>query len=143
MVNEKRLDIKKIMLLVRYHGRLAARNFAVYVPVFFLILSSLLSAYAVTHTLHVKGEKLQISGVVSGEQVLPNGSVEIRPIENAIVDIGGYRTRSGRDGGYELEFWSESVSDIPVVVRDSNQEIIERISFLPNEKTREHNIVFK
>lgn len=130
---------KKYKMLFGYHlrgfwrKRLNALPFTLFTVSLILFISILVPNFA--HRLSILGEwprKLTLCGSVFVEVNDPKYPRRITAC-GATVEIGGYKSKTGAEGEFEIKFVSEPHINIPVIISWSGITVIERVSFEANE----------
>jgi hypothetical protein len=88
-------------------------------------------------------QTLQVSGYVFEQARCPNGTVHSRPIEGAVIEIGGFNTSSNSVGFYKLKFRSQTTMSIPIICRQAGRQIVERFSFPEGKRSAEKELTFQ
>lgn len=85
----------------------------------------------------------EVTGEVLEEVLLSSGEVEFRPIPQALVEIGGFRTRTDNAGNFTLQFRARERRQIPIVVQTQYGDTVERLSFAVGVYEMEKNITVR
>lgn len=88
-------------------------------------------------------ETLNLAGSVYEEVPDKNGKPSLKPIAGAVVEIGGFRVSTNSSGRYELEFYSSTLDDIPVVLNHGGKDDFERITFLPRSLAVQKDFIIR
>src|SRR5258708_3469040 len=139
---------KILVLQLRYSARqffkytMSRAAFLLFLVAFVMLLIATLPQLRVRvqgYKINVQGykinkeriETLDLAGSVYEEVPDKNGKPSLKPIAGAVVEIGGFRVSTNPSGRYELQFYSSTLDDIPVVLNHGGTEDFERITFLP------------
>jgi hypothetical protein len=114
--------------------------------VLFLVSALLFLAVLVPAALHrlpvaaMWPQVLVLKGSVSR---FAGGEHESEPLSAAIIEIGGYRTSTDANGSFDLRFSSQTLVDIPVIIRFDEGLFVRSVSFKPGEIERHESFVLK
>jgi hypothetical protein len=131
--------MKKYRILFTYHFRdLWKRIFNNWPILLFVLSFALFLLVLMPNILHrspIFGEwprVLELKGSVSIE-TNHVGSTKFVSVAGATVEIGGYESVTDKEGKFHIKFISKSWTNIPVIIRWSNNIVIQRVSFDSNK----------
>jgi hypothetical protein len=144
MSNRQRLTwqqkLKASRLRLRYYARQVAKLTLDRYTSIILILSICLFLFVIFYPI---SRSLQVTGVVREEIISSNGAISFRPVPNAIVEIGGFRTFTNSEGEFTLRFQSAERDSIPIIYRVGTRERISRINFEIIKKQLQQDLIIK
>lgn len=138
------MSYKAVKLLARYHVRSFFKRGLGLLPFLLFLLSfglfslalvpRLIDRIQVSPVLASRVRTLSIKGRVKAELPNPVRSGEYRtvPIEEAVIESGGFQAITTDNGIFELTFESRERESIPIVVRHNGREKIFRVTYPPN-----------
>lgn len=130
-------EIKEKIVLAKLKSKLWLR--VVPYVLFFLSIamsSLIILPYIMGHVTYIIGIEspriLEINGyVINRERKITNGKE--KPVIGCSLEVGGYKVYSDENGKFQLKFLTKSYTDIPIVIKTRNEEVIKRVSFRGNE----------
>lgn len=144
---ELRIHLKKFALLARYYLRSAARR-RTRLPFVFFLLSGLIFGIVFIPELASRigqigrmqrPSTLLLEGRIVATEATPaeqGSTFSQRPrcLEEATIEVGGFRSAAQLDGRYSIRFYSLRRSGIPVILRIAGRQLIYRVNYLPRQE---------